>query len=231
MNAVTTNGEIIMPEEADNNLETARDAAAEGLEKAKEAVGSLGADVIQWVIIAAVVLVILYIAYRVLKGRKKPVAAKGAPGLKIDVMALGNAGPPAEGPTLELLNVPVRLAAVVLAPAGRVRDLPPPSELHDLYEAIVPGLTRVVGSHQPLVRRWPGQVSAQGFAHMFFQHVRLPGEAGRGTPWSSIGGLAKVEGQPFMVGLVLRTATPSSHAQYVIDSEEKWLGMLRVKGA
>jgi len=209
-----------MPDEVDN-----------ALEKAKETVGSLGADLVMWGIIAVVALVVLYVVYRMLKGRKKPVAAKGAPGLKIDVMALGNAGPPAEGPTLELLNVPVRLAAVVLAPAGRVRDLPPPSELHDLYEAIVPGLTRVVGSHQPLVRRWPAQVSAQGFAHMFFQHVRLPGEAGKGTPWSSIGGLAKVEGQPFMVGLVLRTESPSSHAQYIIDSEEKWLGMLRVKEA
>jgi len=206
-----------MPENIDKTLE--------------EAAGWLSGDPIKWGIIALVAVVVLYILYRILTGRKKPVAAKGAPGLKIDVMALGNAGPPAEGPTLELLNVPVRLAAVVLAPAGRVRDLPPPSELHELYEAIVPGLTRVVGSHQPVVRRWPAQVSAQGFAHMFFQHVRLPGEGGKGTPWSSIGGLGKIEGQPFMAGLVLRTESPSSHAQYVIDSEDKWLGMLRVKGA
>ncbi len=214
----------------EDKLDTATDAAVEGLDKAREAVSSFGGDLIQWIIILAVVLVVLYILYKVLSGRKKPVSAKGTPGLKIDVMSLGRGGPPEDGPTLELLNVPVRLAAVVLAPAGRVRDLPPPSELHDLYEAIAPGLTRVVGAHDPVVRRWPPQMSAKGFAHMFFQHVRLPGEAGKGTPWSSIGGLAKVEGQPFMAGLVLRTTAPSSHAQYVIDSEDKWMGMLRVKG-
>lgn len=215
----------------EDKLDSAKEAAAEGLDKAKEAVGSLGGDLLKWVIIAAVVLVVLYILYKVLLKRKKPVAAKGAPGLKIDVMSLGNAGPPEAGPVLELLNVPVRLAAVVMAPAGRVRELPPPGELFDLYESIVPGMARVVETHQPLIRRWPGQVSATGFAHMFFQHVRLPGEAGKGTPWSSIGGLAKIEGLPVMVGLVLRTASPSSHAQYVVDSEEKWLGMLRIKGA
>ena len=209
-----------MPDEIHNTLDSLR-----------KAVGSFGGDAITWGVIALLAVVVLYIVYRALKGRKKPVAAEEAPALRIDVMDLGGAGPPAEGPTLELLNVPVRLAAVVLAPAGRVRELPPPGGLDDFYEAILPGLARVVGTHQPLIRRWPAQVSAKGFAHMFFQHVRLPGEAGKGTPWSSVGGLAKLEGQPFMAGLVLRTATPSSHAQYIIDSEEKWLGMLRVKGA
>jgi len=222
----------------DENLESAKDAAAEGLEKGKEALGEgleraqeLGGDLLGWLIVILVVAVVLYVVFKVFKGRKKPVAAKGAPGLKIDVMSLGSGGPPQEGPTLELLNTPVRLAAVVLAPAGRVRELPSPEQLPEVYEAVTPGLDAVVQSHDPVIRRWPPQMSASGFAHMFFQHVRLPGEAGKGTPWSSIGGLAKIEGQPVMVGLVLRTASPSSHAQYIIDSEDKWLGMLRVKGA
>jgi len=184
---------------------------------------------ITYAIIAVVAIVVLYILWKMLS-RTRLQAPKQVPDLAIDVMALGTAGPPSGAAVLEHYNVPVRLAALVIAPAGRVRELPPLNQLADYYDAILPGLSKVVATHKPLVRRWPQQLSAKGFAHTFFGHARLPGQGGKGTPWCSAAGLAKIEGQPFMAGLVMRTATTSSHGQEIIESEEQWMRVLRVKG-
>jgi hypothetical protein len=105
----------------------------------------------------------------------------------------------------------------------------PDEQLASLLDAIVPGLDKVAALHRPAIRRWPNQVSARGFAHLFFSNARLPGQAGKGTPWSSVAGVVKVEGQPVMAGLVLRAAAPNSVGQTIIDAEYKWLGCLRVK--
>ncbi len=200
------------------------------VDKLKDAAGSLPADLLQWAIVALVVLVALVIAYKVLAGAKRG-QPKREPGLDIDVMSLGSLGPPAGAPVLEFHGTPMRLAALVLAPAGRVRELPPDGELTDVLEAILPGLARVVETHCPLVRRWPPQMSAKGFAHTMFQHCRLPGEGGKGSPWNTAAGIFKIEGQPLMAGLILRSSQPTSHGQQVVDSPDGWLGCLRVKGA
>jgi hypothetical protein len=177
---------------------------------------------------AAVLVVIFYIAYRLLR-RRKSVAPVAPPVLPIDLSMMGDEGPPKGPPVLEFYHLPMRLAAVVLAPVGRVRELPPEDELPKLFDAIVPGLDRVAAVHRPLVRRWPSQLSARGFAHILFAQVQLPGDGGKGTPWSAVAGVFKVQGQPIMAGLVLRAASPNGLGQVVIDSEEKWLGCLRVK--
>jgi len=192
------------------------------LDTIRSAVG----DMVVVGVIGAIALLLFIIAWKVLAGKKTTAPARPVD-LKIDVMALGTDLPPAGGPVLEFYNVPVRLAAIVVAPAGRVRPLP--SQLDDVFDAIVPGLAQVVAAHQSVVRRWPMQPSVKGFAHMFFQHVRLPGQGGKGTPWSSAAGLVKIEGQPLMAGMVLRTESTSSHGQEIIDAEEKWLSILRVK--
>ncbi len=179
--------------------------------------------------VLAAVLVVL-IVWRVLAGRGagpvRPVVD-----LTIDVGTLGQTGPPPGPPVLECHNLPVRLAAMVLAPAGRVQEVPAHAGLVELYEALVPGLAAVVGAHRPLVRRWPAQLSTRGFAHLFFQHVRLPGEGGRGTPWCSAAGVMKLRDQPLMVGLVMRTEAPNSHGQTIVVSAEQWLDLLRVRQA
>ena len=130
---------------------------------------------------------------------------------------------------LEFYNLPVRLAAIVLAPVGRTSDLPPDDSLLPLIEAIVPGLDRIATLHRPLIRRWPSQVSANGFAHLFFNNVRLPGEGGKGTPWSSMAGVFKIKGKPLMAGLVFFAAQPNSLGQTIIEAEHQWLGCLRVR--
>jgi len=185
--------------------------------------------VVAYAILGTLLLVFTTIIWKVIAGRgEKPVEPSAS--LRIDVMALGTHGPPPGAPVLEFFNTPVRLAAIVIAPAGRVRDLPPPEDMADILDAIVPGLARVVSAHRPIDKRWPPQFSSKGFAHMFFQYVRLPGEGGKGTPWCSAAGIFKIEGQPMMAGMVFRTESTSSHGQEIIDKEEKWLSTLRVKG-
>ena len=204
--------------------------AEEAVERAKEMATALGDDLLSWAIIAIVVLLAVYVVLKILRGRK-PRPPQPVPDLTVDVTALGNEGPPAEGPHLEYYHTPVRLAAIVLAPAGRVRGLPPVGELPDVFDSIVPGLAKVVAVHKPVYRPWPTQLSTQGFAHAFFSHAKLPGEGGKGTPWCSAAGLVKIKGQPIMAGLVLRTASATSHGQAIIASEDKWLDVFRIKTA
>jgi hypothetical protein len=170
----------------------------------------------------------LWIAWRLLRGRKK-LRPPLRPDLGIDVPALGENGPPPGRPVLEFYNLPVRLAAVVLAPVGLERELPADEGLGAYFDSIVPGLDEVVRRHKPLVRRWPNQVSTRGFANLFFSHARLPGSFGKGTPWSSVAGVFRVEDQPVMAGLVLCALRPNSLGQTTIGSEHQWLGCLRVR--
>ena len=149
------------------------------LDKAKQAVGSLSGDLWKYAVVAIVVLVILYAVTRLLK--KKP-AVHSAENLQIDVMALGQPGPARGRAGAQVVRCPVRLALVVMAPAGRVRELPPLNRMEDAYEALLPGLAQVVAAHRPVIRRWPPQVSSNGFAHVFLQMRVCPGREARAHP-------------------------------------------------
>lgn len=198
-------------------------------EKLDEILQPLGGDLWRYVVIAAIAVIVLGILWSLFRRGKRRVAVQFPPDLKVDVSSLGEIGPPEQMPGLEFYNIPMRLAAVVLAPVGRMRELPPDEELIPMLDSVVPGLDKVAALHQPQLRRWPIQVSASGFAHLFFHNARLPGAGGKGTSWSSVAGVFKVKGQPVMVGLVLRAGHPNSLGQTIVDSEHKWLGCLRVK--
>lgn len=182
-----------------------------------------------YAIVAVVALILLVVLWKILAGRKP--APAPLPDLRIDLASLGTHGPPAKGAALEYQGVPVRLAAIVLAPAGRVRELPPLNALDEVFDAILPGLAAVVAAHRPLVRKWPPQLSQRGFTHQFFSQAKLPGDAGRGTPWCSVAGVFKAQGQSAMAGLVLRCEKANTYGQEVVDREGMWPQTLRVKGA
>ncbi|NQU25553.1 MAG: hypothetical protein HQ567_30070 [Candidatus Nealsonbacteria bacterium] len=198
------------------------------VQKIMDTIGNVGGNAAVYTAVAAIAAVVLLLVWKVLGGRKKVVHDRPTE-LTVDVGSLGSAGPPPGSPVLEFYYEPVRLAAVIVAPAGRGHELPPINQLDAVFEAILPGLSQVVAAHKSLVRRWPAQLSVTGFALTFFKYVRLPGDAGKGTPWSSVAGVAKLKGHSVMAGLVLRTELPTNHGQVTIDSEEKWLGILRVK--
>ncbi len=124
--------------------------------------------------------------------------------LSIDVSQLGEAGPPATGPRLELYHVPMRLAAMVIAPTGRGGQSPDDDHLPAIVDQLVPGCGAVLGAHRPVIRDWPAQLSTQGFANTFFALTRLPGDKGKSTPWCAMAGRFEADGQKFLAGLVLR---------------------------
>jgi hypothetical protein len=198
------------------------------LDKLTDLLNRLGGSAFRFALPAAILVILLWIAWHLLRRRRR-VSIPISPDLKVLVANLGNDGPPQGVPVLELYNLPVRLAAIVLAPVGRERKLPPDEQLPTLIEAIIPGLDRVTAMHRPLIRRWPNQVSARGFAHLFFSNAKLPGDGGKGSPWSSVAGVFKVQGQPIMAGLVLRAAEPNSLGQTIVEEEHQWLGCLRVR--
>jgi len=182
---------------------------------------------LKYAIIATIVLAIVYFVLRILR---KPKPASAAPAdMGIDVKGLLDQGPPPAGPVLHFYNVPVRLAALVLAPAGRARQLPPVNQLDAVADALVPGLSQVIAAHRPVVRRWPAQISSRGFALAFFNRAKLPGEGGKGTPWCAAAGPFKLGKTPIMAGLVMRAAAPASLGHVIIEQEAQWLDVLRVK--
>jgi purine-cytosine permease-like protein len=174
-----------------------------------------------------VLLALLIVQYFLRRRHKKEPLLP--PELHVELDRLVNEGPPAGLPIFEFYNLPVRLAGVVFAPVGRMRELPPPAELSAVFESVLPGLGCVVERHAPLVRYWPHQVSTRGFATSFFTNIRLPGDRGKGTPWSAVAGIFMHDGVPIMIGLVLRAAAANSLGQIVVNTEHEWLGCLRVR--
>ncbi len=186
------------------------------------------ADLIPWAVLVVLLLVGLFVLRKVLELRKRRPAIV-EPELTIDISTLDCQGPPAEGPVLEFYNIPVRLAVLVLAPAGRGHDLPPAEEIPALVDTVLPGLSQIVHVHGPLYRRWPAQLSWRGFSHTFFTHVRLPGDDGRGTPWASVAGIAKTSTGSVMAGLVLRSEQDTGFGHEIIEREGGWLRVLQIR--
>jgi len=172
-----------------------------------------------------VALVMLFLRPRRRKG------ANQEDDLSVDVASLNVEKLPADAPRLEYYGTPVRLVALVLAPAGRGAVLPPKDELRDMVEEVFPGLAAVVDAHRPIFRRWPQQLSSQGFTQSFFANIPLPGDRGKGTPWCSAAGKFECGGRQFLAGLVCRAETPNSLSQVVVQHHGQWHDVLRAKPA
>lgn len=173
-------------------------------------------------------LLLIALAFRLFRRRAGPPESP-APDLHIDLATLPEHGPDPEGPWLEIYGLPVRLAVVVLAPAGRNSPTPEESELSELTESLVPGLWEIVQAHRSLVRCWPFQLSTQGFAHSFFNNVQLPGDRGKGTPWCAVAGRFELGERQFLAGLIGVADRPNSLSQVTVTHVGQWLDVLRVR--
>ena len=185
-------------------------------------------DLVPWAVLVVLLLVGLFVLRKILERRRRRLPLI-EPELKIDVAALDCGGPPAKGPVLEFYHIPVRAAVLVLAPAGRGHQLPPDEEIPAVLEMLLPGLSQIVSTHRPVYHRWPAQLSWRGFAHTFFTNVRLPGDDGRGTPWSSVAGIAKTGQGSVMAGLVLRSEQATGFGHEIIEREGEWLRVLQIR--
>ena len=194
-------------------------------------VNEVGLD-LTWAIIAievACLLLLVILVLRIVTARRRKPLQSPEIDLVIDVQQLPADGPPKEGPTLEFFGIPVRLVALVLAPAGRNARLPSDQELAGVLDDLAPGLASVVKSHRSVLRQWPEQLSTQGFIHAFFNNVRLPGDRGRGTPWCSAAGRFDAGDQQLLAGIVCTAEKRNSISQVTISNVGQWMEALRVK--
>ena len=188
-------------------------------------------DLIPYLVLAAGVLAaIVVIAFILSKlRRKKPQHQATTEPERVDIASLNDQPLPASGPRVEVYNVPMRLALVVLAPVGRDGEVPPSSQLPEVIDAISPSLMQVINHHQPNFQRWPPQLSSQGFSQVFFNNVPLPGDGGKNTRWCALAGRFDTSNGPLLAGLVCVAEKPNAIGQVAVSQPGQWLDILRVK--
>lgn len=164
--------------------------------------------------------------------RRRPTASVQDSVLQeIRVTDLRVAGPGNQFPRLEVYGTPVRLAVLVLAPVGRQSVLPPAELLPMVWESLVPGLNELVVRDAPLLRFWPVQLSSQGFAQVFFHHLALPGDHGRGTPWCALAGKVDWGGKQYLVGMAACGDSPNGLNMLTLQHQGQWLDAIRIRKA
>lgn len=171
------------------------------------------------VVLAVVVIVLL---------KRRPAPESKQVDLRIDVNQLAPTAPPQAGPRLEIRNVPVRLAVLVLAPVGRGKQLS--GDPKSWANAIVPGLADCLETHGTRVFRWPPQLSSQGFVQAFLGNAPLPGNRGVGTIWSAVAGKCEGAEGTFLAGVLFSAGRPNSLGQFTLNGSHEWVDLLRVKG-
>jgi len=179
-------------------------------------------------IAAVVVCTLLVVAIFVLSRRSAPPKTQPLD-LTIDIASLDATGPSGDIPQLTYSGKPVRLAALVVAPVGRSGAIPEANRLLDAVDQLIPGLVDVISIDHPVVKFWPGQLSTQGFAHVFFRNVKLPGERGIGTPWCSVAGKFKVDGSQYLAGLLCVAGEPNNLSEVAADDNDQWARVLEVR--
>ena len=163
------------------------------------------------------------------RSKRRKQASASSDELTINIAKLPTTGPPATGPQVELYNTPMRLAVLVIAPAGRSGVLPEIGQTTQMIESIAPGLKQACDVHLPIIRRWPAQLSSRGFANAFCARAELPGDGGKGSPWSALAGSFQHQGRRYMAGIIFRADRPNGIGQLFVPRDEAWPDFLRIK--
>jgi hypothetical protein len=181
--------------------------------------------VIAVVLMVGLVVLLAMVVFRGKRGNSND----GLENLTIDISQLPSHGPDGAAPQLELFGTTVRIAVIVIAPAGRGSELPSKFNLPGVFDGVVPGLMELVNRHEPVFRRWPQQLSVQGFIHSFSSNMELPGERGHDTPWASIAGRVNVGGHSLLLGMILCSDDNNNMGYFSVEHAGQWLDMLRIR--
>lgn len=187
-----------------------------------------------WIVIGAVGLLVIATILTVIAAKVTSRPTVKPENLTIDLeqlelTGLDTTGLARQGPHLEFYGIPVRLAVLVVAPMGRGAELPEADQLRVALDSLVPNISKILDLHRPIFRRWPAQLSAHGFPQFFFLNLKLPGNKGLNTPWSSIAGRFQVEDGSLLVGMVFYADKPNGLSQTVVEHEGQWRDALRVR--
>jgi hypothetical protein len=173
---------------------------------------------------AAAAAVLLLLLVLVALGRKKKVSPEA--GLAEDLATY----PPApRGPRhyeLRVMNLPVRLRLVVVAPVGKK----PLGKVDSVLEQVFRGLGEVSIDDKPRIRVWPAQLSTTGFAPTFFRLTRKPEPDPRPSRWVLLAGPARAGSTPVLLGLACQADEPCKLGLVTLD-ERQWGEVLSVLNA
>jgi hypothetical protein len=125
-------------------------------------------------------------------------------------------------------NLSSRLAAVVVAPLGRSTQTPSVGQIPSLIDKFIPGLSKAIEQHGPIVKIWPMQVSKTGFGHALIRHVQIPDDQWRGSRWCIVCGPASLLEQRFIIGFVIELDSPNSMDLISLESDGEWPSIVRV---
>jgi hypothetical protein len=126
---------------------------------------------------------------------------------------------------LKVRNQPMRVRLVVVAPMGK-RTL---GKIDALLEEVQADLGEVLHDDRPVIKQWPPQLSATGFAPTFFRAMHRPDGNAKPSRWVLLAGPARAGSTPILLGLVLETEGKPSNLGLVTMNENQWDEMLRIE--
>jgi len=180
------------------------------------------------VLIGGTILILLLVAFLVLRRLLRPKRATGDPERHLREH-LGEYPPAPGNPGPQRLSVQgktARLRLVVVAPLGQ-QAAPNVNEVERFLDQLLHGLGAVALHDKPRVAVWPGQLSQQGFPPTFHRLVTSPESEGAPSRWVLLAGPAKVGKHPVLLGMALHTDAPNTLGK-LHPQPHQWAEMLRV---
>jgi hypothetical protein len=185
-----------------------------------------------WLILLVAALVVLLIVAAVLRGMLRAVFRRPGPTrywdreLREDLAACPLPTRPPGERVLHIYHLPVRLRLVVVAAAGKERDVDA-TAVEKLLDRILPGLGGVAAWDRPRIRVWPQQLSQQGFLATFRRCTPRPEPEGEPSRWILVAGRALLARQPVLLGLGLWADEPNTVGRVNLEPHQ-WLDVLRL---
>ncbi len=125
-------------------------------------------------------------------------------------------------------NLPSRLAAVVVAPLSGSTQVPSVGQIPGLVDKFVPGLSKAVEEHDPIVKDWPRQFSTTGFGHSLVRYVQIPDDEWRGSRWCLVCGPGFLGEQRYVIGFVVAFDSPNNMDLVRVESDNEWTSVVHV---
>ena len=127
---------------------------------------------------------------------------------------------------LYVMNQPVRLRLIVIAPVGKKTV----GKVDSALEQIFRGLGEVSFDDKPRIRIWPAQLSTTGFAPTFFRLTKSPDVEGKPSRFVMLAGPARAGAMPVLLALVVEVEERSKLGKLTM-TETQWGEVLRVETA
>jgi len=180
---------------------------------------------IKWLVALLIVLIgARYVARFLRKPSREPQSRSS---FDLDLTSIERALADAVRFPLRVYHLPVRLGLVVVAPLGHEAGVVDVDAIPDLLDQAVPGLGKVQRELKAKTWVWPVQMSANGFRHALTAHLRVEGKDVKGSRWCLVTGRVVTQDHQYMWGLGLYSHEPNNLGCVAVESEFKWLDVVR----